>query len=185
MYGDDTDQDPLAFHNRSRYLNSGTVIGPASDLRLVYETAIRKVDEGRGIIGDQFVFAKIFGEQEYTREAHRRRVGGAGAHFREWMVEKFSWPGKSMIDTENLTIVAGRDYEFGMGLDYESSMFQVMTHSGNDIEFLCFNNSDVLGQAQTSDKTGPISLPSDILHSGNPFALPNGEAKEGRLISYH
>ena len=44
VYGADTDKEKEGFHNRPRYLNSGNVIGPAADVRAIYQYALQKVE---------------------------------------------------------------------------------------------------------------------------------------------
>lgn len=55
--------------NRPKYLNAGTVMGPAEDLMALYEEAMKRpqyhLQHGAD---DQYVLAEIFGEQEHTRE---------------------------------------------------------------------------------------------------------------------
>jgi hypothetical protein len=79
---------------RTRYLNSGYLIGPIRDMRRVLERAKDKLDEcidrhgasfddGHGFTdecyhgSDQSIFVEMFGEQEFQREAMRR-------HHRTW-----------------------------------------------------------------------------------------------------
>ncbi|KAL8686635.1 MAG: hypothetical protein Q9218_006967 [Villophora microphyllina] len=166
VYGPATDNDPDSFNNRPRFLNSGTIMGPAKDVRAVYEAAVAKVEkENRGTIGDQFVFAEIFGEQEYQREVQRQSTKSTGGKWYEWISNALGGdesPLSANQTIKNMTAVPGRRYEFGIGLDYESKMFQTMTHSAHDIEFFAHNDSSIV----------PHILETHPNLKGNPFAMP-------------
>ncbi|KAL9595531.1 MAG: hypothetical protein Q9219_006388 [cf. Caloplaca sp. 3 TL-2023] len=169
VYGPLTDSDPDGFQNRPRFLNSGTIMGPVKDVRAMYEIAVGKVEkENRGTIGDQFVFAEIFGEQEYQRESYRQSTQGTGGRWYEWLSNALGGSDPPVLANQtihNMTVVPGRRYELGIGLDYESRMFQTMTHSANDVAFITYNDSaafsDIL-ERHPNLKAGPFGLPSDL-----------------------
>ena len=171
VYGPETDKDPKAFLNRPRYLNSGTVIGPVKDIRDMYELAVHKVeDKGEGGLGDQFVFAEIFGEQEFQRETLRRSSQGTGGRWLDWISDKLGTsesPLSANITIKNMTTVPGQRYEYGIGLDYESRLFQTMTHSVDDITFIAYNTStDLLATHHSL----PLFLPHDLQTANPPFS---------------
>ncbi|KAL8896551.1 MAG: hypothetical protein Q9207_007657 [Kuettlingeria erythrocarpa] len=176
VYGPFTDNDPDGFLNRPRYLNSGAVMGPVKDVRAVYEVAVEKVEkENRGIIGDQFVFAEIFGEQEYQREMQRQSAQGTGGRWYEWLSSALGGSDSPLAANQtinNATIVPGRRYEFGIGLDYESNMFQTMTHSIDDVEFVTYNDTTIFPdiiEKHPNLKTTPFALPIDVQMAHGPF----------------
>ena len=168
IYGPQTDLDPDGFLNRPRYLNSGTVIGPVASVLAIYERALKKVeDDNRGAIGDQFVFAEIFGEQEVQRQALRRTSQGAGSRWLDWLSNALGTPDQFNGTMNNMTVVPGLRYEFGLGLDYESQLFQTMTHSASDVEFLSYNDSALLDHVHESHPHASsrlLRLPNDIRH---------------------
>ncbi|KAI4089456.1 MAG: hypothetical protein LQ344_005370 [Seirophora lacunosa] len=175
-YGPLTDTDSEGFLNRPRFLNSGTVMGPVKDVRAIYEVAVRKVEEeNRGTIGDQFVFAEIFGEQEYQRETQRQSTQGAGGRWYEWLSNALGASDSLLAANQtikNMTVVPGRRYEFGIGLDYESKMFQTMTHSANDVEFITYNDTALFPgiiEKHPNLKQTPFALPVDIQKAHGPF----------------
>ena len=194
-YGSDTDEDPKAFHNRPRFLNSGTVIGRVADVRAVYEAAIRKIEDNRGIIGDQFVFAEIFGEQEYQRETSRLNSQGAGGRWLDWISNALGTsesPLSANRTINNMTVVPGQNYEVGIGLDYGSRLFQTMTHSDGDVEFISYNDSSVISHVREkhpSLRSLSHWLPRDIQQSRLPYTYssPGNQSefrKEGLLLPY-
>ncbi len=194
-YGSDTDKDPEAFGNRPRFLNSGTLIGRVADVRKVYERAVHKVEEDRGSIGDQFVFAEIFGEQEYQRETLRQTSQGAGGRWLDWIANALGnsdSPLSANRTINNMTVIPGQSYEFGIGLDYESELFQTMTHSDGDVEFISYNDSSVMSHIQQKHppvRSKPFWLPIDIQRASPPFTYssPGNHSEDlidGILLPY-
>ena len=181
MYGPDTDEDPDAFHNRPRYLNSGNTIGRAKDVREVYELANHKIEShGGGGLGDQYIFGEIFGEQEFQRETLRRASRSPGWRWLDWLSGALATsdsPLSANITINNMTAVSGQRYEYSIGLDYESSLFQTMTHSENDVEFLSYNGST--GPASTHHSL-PLFLPQDLQTARSPlsYASPGNHTRE-------
>jgi hypothetical protein len=177
-WGPATDQDPAAFLNRPKYLNSGTVIGKAADLRMVYKQAVQKVEvEEKGQLGDQFVFAEIFGEQEYMREADRQSRLSAGARWREWVSEQLGLQSRNPLNTSifpaNVNTFC-EEFEFGIGLDYEAQLFQTLTHSHGDLEFLKYSNTTKLVEAQDLHRVNlrsEVQLSEDLQNIPGPFHL--------------
>ncbi|KAL8825443.1 MAG: hypothetical protein Q9170_007790 [Blastenia crenularia] len=197
VYGPLTDADSAEGHmNRPRFLNSGTIMGSVKDVRAIYEVAVEKVEkENRGIIGDQFVFAEIFGEQEYQREIQRQSQQGAGGRWYEWLSNALGGsdsPLSANQTIKNMTVVPGRRYEFGIGLDYESKMFQIMTHSVNDLAFVTYNDSasfPPLLEKHPNLKANPFALPVDVQLAHGPlwYSSPGNHSldqKNGILLPH-
>jgi hypothetical protein len=186
VYGAETDKDPHAFLNRPRYLNSGAIMGPAADIRAIYKVAIQKAEAGHGNFGDQYVFAEIFGEQEYQREVNRKSSQGTGGRWLDWLSGALGTPDSplsSNVTINNSTIKPGQNYEFFLGVDYESRLFQTMTHSAGDVEYVMYNDSDRLAQVQDkyeSLRAQPFSLPVDVQRADPPYsyASPGDESED-------
>lgn len=148
-WGAVTDTDPDGFSNRPKYLNSGAIIGSVSDVKALYQHAIFIAEtQMEGDLGDQFVLAKIFGEQEHQRNLIRQATtrGTAAHRWREWITHTIaSLPNRtnrSMVEDDDVPTPSSiEDDEFGVGLDYEMELFQTMTHSHYDVDFLRLNNS--------------------------------------------
>ena len=195
-YGPETDKDPEAFLNRPRFLNSGNVIGPVAAVQRIYEYAVEKVEkEGLGTLGDQFVFAEIFGEQEYQRETARQASQGAGGRWLEWVSATLGGSGSPLATNQtinNMTVVPGRNYEFGLGLDYGSELFQTMTHSWDDVEFIRYNDSEALEGIKAKHpalNSLPFNLPTDLQRIDDPFWFSSpgnhsNEPKDGILLPF-
>ena len=157
----DTDIDAARkdpYHSRPRWLNSGSIIGPAKDLRALFEATSDMVhNEGRPE-SDQWYHAKIFGIQEYART----------------MLEPH--PSLPLKDVTSPEIKPGQQTEFHIGLDYENAMFQSV---GFNDPYLTWWQHD--GSMDTArPKHSPIKsvhqfqLDQDLLTARRPFAAMNG-----------
>ncbi|KAF2138525.1 uncharacterized protein K452DRAFT_301059 [Aplosporella prunicola CBS 121167] len=162
-----------------KYLTSGTVMGPARDLRAIFSAAKMQGPDSNGNRDMQTMFATLFGEQQQAREQIRRENLGTAGRWREWLVQQVRgpWISSSRLDhATNMTIVPGRQYEYSMGLDNNGSLFQTMTpphtFSGN-IRFLRYNES-VLYNASDN-------FPSALDVHGSPFALSAGDAESAAI----
>ncbi len=176
-YGPETDRDPESYLHRPRFLNSGNVIGPAAAVRAIYKHAVQKVEEAkRGAIGDQFVFAEIFGEQEYQRETLRRDSQDTRGRFYDWVSNALGTselPLSANITMNNMTTIPGQRYEYSIGLDYGSRLFQTMTHSAADIVYMTYNSSAYLSSVQAAHPSVhglPFFLPPDLQKADPPLS---------------
>ena len=179
IYGPQTDKDPEGFANRPKYLNSGTVIGPVGDVRAIYRRAMEMVEDGRGILGDQFVFAEIFGEQEQQRTAVK---ASSKADSSKWLLHLSGMQStNSLTDyipapVQNASRSSESHFEFSIGLDYHSYLFQTLTHSIDDIEFINFTNTTTLLNAQSLrqiPKPQPLTFPPDLEQARPPYPSKN------------
>lgn len=69
-------------------------------------------------------------------------------------------------------MLPGQTYEYGLGLDYESQLFQTMTHSHGDIEFLYYNDPETLAHAREQYRIPapqPLLLPPEIQRAAPPI----------------
>lgn len=183
-YGPQTDQDPEGFNNRPRWLNSGNVIGTVAHVRDIYRCAIQKVDqEGRGDMGDQLVFAQIFGEQEYQRETQTIASASSWRNYITKTLGLSKSPLATNVTINNMTVTPGQRYEYSIGLDYESKLFQTMTHSIDDIAFVVYNSSEYLASVEAAYQalhSSPLYLPSDLQAADPPctYVSPGNRTEE-------
>ncbi|KAH7053339.1 hypothetical protein B0J12DRAFT_739444 [Macrophomina phaseolina] len=177
-----------------KFVNSGTVIGPAKDLRAIFKALMERSASPYGRQDLQHTLQTLFSEQEQARELIRRYNLGYTGRMLEW------WyglnPGERPLRKTNITVAPGKNYEFAMGLDYNSTLFQSMTppHSFNgDIDFIKSDAQvrDTYDSAYTTvnPKTGartfytsnpghndPIPLPDPLREQSSPYALPEKDA---------
>lgn len=181
VYGPDTDLSLEGFFNRPRYLNSGAVIGPVKDVRAIYQRAREKIEQGIGHAGDQFLFAEIFGEQEYYRQFYL--ASKPGRRFMNRWNDQHSGISDHSKRSSNIstnTRVPSIDpktqnVDFSIGIDYKSSLFQTMTHSGGDISFILQSNAATLSTLQKTHEIPnpkPLTPAPDLPHARPPFFDP-------------
>lgn len=184
-YGPETDRDKDHFFHRPRFLNSGTIMGSAADLRTIYKSALARAEK-QGWIGDQYIFSSIFGEQEFLRETLRQSSQGTGGRWLDYLASALGAPDSPLAANRtinNVTMVPGQRYEYGIGLDYESELFQTITHSVHDISFVTYNNSSTLSAIQETHpnlRPVPFNLPVDLQTAKEPYsyASTDGDREE-------
>jgi hypothetical protein len=173
IYGINTDVTNHTAEFRPRWLNSGAVMGILADVRLMYQTAAGRAQQHRREAYDeQEVMSRIFGEQEYVREKYRL------SYARNWFTRFAEAVG--ILDTVPISHIAagifrGERYEYGIGLDYKSELFFTTSYSGNDIEWLRFNESSTLSRVQANHhvpRESRLILPPDIAQLPNLVELP-------------
>lgn len=160
---------------RQRFLNSGYIIGPAKDMRTMFEAAWDMVEKwpnpdpnDNGSHGsdfmyhgsDQSVFNVMFGQQEFQREVMRRRHAS-------WS-KKNTNPKSAPINRIEGTLIgddilnppfthegmehfSDKRHEFGIGLDYFSQLGHQTANAESDGRFLLYNQSLEDIQHQTND----------------------------------
>lgn len=182
IYGPDTDNfidDPKnpSSRFRQRYLNSGTVMGSLAEMRKFYERSMFKFNENANFGSDQSIFAEIFGEQEYQREVIRLR------YLTRWQKWKMWWR-ESMYRTQEQTILDphpsrykmepanGAPYDYGIGLDYTSSLGQATVFAESDSEWVFFNDTTTIVEAydmMNISSPGAYEINEDVANSIPPF----------------
>jgi len=115
---------------RQRWLNAGFIIGPIKEMRALFERAQERAAANPDVQGhDQAVLADVWGEQEYSRESARSRSNAP------WKREdKVSVPADPPWKAFEPKI--WENYEFGIGLDYESSLAMPTVFSEYDSQWL-------------------------------------------------
>lgn len=210
LYGSNTDtvmgRNKYSSH-KQRYLNSGYIIGPVSDMRRLFARAWSKVEAlhsdqdlwDNGSHGsdfmyhgsDQSIFAEILGEQEYQREVMRRRHQLRSPLSR---TPPTYLEGTVISDILNPpfthqpgTPKPGKPDEFGIGLDYFSELGHQTVNTEEDIHYLTFSKSI---DEQLKERKGLFdcpsrvtgSLPEDVLNSN---AYPDREEEERQEYAWH
>lgn len=167
IYGQNTDTvmgRNKVSSSRQRFLNSGYIIGPARDMRRMFERAWEKIEhwpkhhpEDNGSHesdnmysgSDQAVFAVMFGEQEIQRERIHRR------HTPDWATKLGQGSSKAANTIEGTEVGSdilnppfthetmpeepGKSFEFGMGLDYFSDLGHQTVNSEWDGRFMQYD----------------------------------------------
>jgi hypothetical protein len=149
--------------NRPRWLNSGTIMGPAQDMRAMFAATMdmvrRKYDEGFEFRNsDQYYFQEMWAEQEIGRLM--RRDGKVEAPLVRGDV-------RGVIPD----IPKGIRTEFHVALDYESDVFQTSAAYTEYLTWMSFNHSTpVIDQAGgLTKRIDQMVLSEDIEISLPPF----------------
>ncbi|KAJ5354730.1 hypothetical protein N7541_005774 [Penicillium brevicompactum] len=169
VYGWKTDDDDDSSFNRPRWLNPGAVIGQAADLRLIYDEVLREVGQRSTKTGDYKALTQIYGRQEVIRELERRRTVNG---FKDWMYQMVGISDASNLTGITLRLEAGRRYEYGIGVDFESQLFFNQMMSRKDVEWVKFNNNTKMSMLQAQHgvpREHRLLLPHDVAALPNPF----------------
>ncbi|CZT45963.1 uncharacterized protein RSE6_06325 [Rhynchosporium secalis] len=175
VYGPKIDHHVEAKSNSPRYMASGMVTGRVADLRPIYKHASEILEfEDDGKKGSQYVFSQIFGEQEYARTLSLSAAGANVPTWRNWFSSLISRPIDPSITPPNITLAPNQNHEFGIGLDYLSSVFQVMENSVEDIQVVRFDDQSAMTVPSrigtASYKIKHVHLPKDLSMIPPPFA---------------
>jgi hypothetical protein len=170
IYGEETDKHIEGKYNRPSYMSSSMVIGHVSDLRPIYKEATELLQVHNKKHSSQNIFSKMFGEQEAARQIYAASQSQKkSSHWSPWLPSRQSQT--SLIP--NITLAQDKNYEFGIDLDYRSSLFQVMNNSVKDIRFITFNHPSIIASSaklSASTFAKPISLPPDLMIAPPPYS---------------
>ncbi|KFY23695.1 hypothetical protein V493_05677 [Pseudogymnoascus sp. VKM F-4281 (FW-2241)] len=179
VYGPNTDEPPGNSNYRPRYLYSPNMIGRAGDLRGMMQYMQLKLDTRTSKTSTQYILSEIFGDQELKREKVRRDSLNPLSAFKEWLIRKSHKNGQTLLSIDKLDLAntgstKNNNPDFGIGLDYSSSIFQVLDNSVDDIQFVTFNHPTIVNspsRISASDFSHPIHLPKDLNSTTSPFKL--------------
>ena len=172
---DDTWEDvqtkATPYSSRPRWLNSGSIMGPVRDVRMMYETVAHLLKAHHTSNSDQFYFAEIWGYQEYAR-----------------LLQQPNFTIPEQYNTPDLNeVLGGASYaEYHMTLDYENSMFQPIGFFDPFVSFIQFDGTIQSGRPK--DAPIPYSdvqeLAHDISESRPPLealVLPKKNEGQGNI----
>ncbi|KAJ5179532.1 hypothetical protein N7492_002742 [Penicillium capsulatum] len=117
-------------HNTPRWLNSGTIIGPARDMRRMFAATARRIQETYNpdeefSDSDQKYMSDVWGEQEYVRTVKAHQHFFHGHTNPEDLI-----PDDGIKDKIIPAYDESKETEFHIGVDHRSALFQ--TRAGSD-----------------------------------------------------
>ncbi|KIM99343.1 hypothetical protein OIDMADRAFT_181660 [Oidiodendron maius Zn] len=156
-------------HNQPRWLNSGTIIGPVGDMRLMFAATMERIridydpnyDHSES---DQMYMSDIWGDQEYARAVRELKL-------KQKETDSEPIPVGGPPDRFLSVLSPRQRTEYHIAIEYESALFQ--TRSGYD-DFLDFPVFDgpgytTLVERDTSGQPGfvpyTIKIPADVVAS--------------------
>ncbi|GAO17203.1 hypothetical protein UVI_02057550 [Ustilaginoidea virens] len=156
-FGPDGGPDDF-FSADPRWLNSGTIMGPVSDVRRVVDATMEEIEATYNKTfwqsdSDQYYMANVWGRQEYWR---RRSwiVGSQGGDAGDQEAAQASgWPSSARVIPEKRR--GSQEIEMHMAIEYESSLFQTM-----------FGNEPFLGHLEYSRENETANVTMDLLGQG-------------------
>ncbi|KAF7554931.1 hypothetical protein G7Z17_g2556 [Cylindrodendrum hubeiense] len=155
IYGPETETNATSYeHWRPRFLNGGTYMGPAGDVRRMFRRALDKFENGIGqgyhLYSEQGITAEILGEQETWRNWQRRHNESGDA-------------AETMIQDH---------FEFHIGLDYEQELSLPTCHSDFQGQIVAMNNRTAIDTFSAELGIIPTrvqEIPDDIKQGRNPL----------------
>ncbi|KPI34766.1 uncharacterized protein AB675_38 [Cyphellophora attinorum] len=165
-FGPDTDHG-RAMHNRPRWLNSGTVMGPARELKDVFERALEQNKHRHVTDSDQFYFSHVFGLQSYARRVHKfeddRARGCDVAADQEFLL-----PADVDAKKKDIPKIKGERTEYHIGLDWSSDIFQTAGFYADYLTWIRHNSTSLYVQetAKEGNYHHHFSLPTDLIGNG-------------------
>lgn len=157
-FGPET-SSPLQSRSQPRWLNSGTIMGPARDLKDLFEATLAEIDANHTTDSDQFYLAEIFGKQEFARLQQKSDL------LEQYKAVRYGdeLGDPSLQFTRSDANTAGLRTEYHIGIDYESKMFQTLAFWKQYLTWM--RPSDSWSGTSLVHNPYALRLPADILES--------------------
>ena len=167
-----------------RWLNSGTIMGPASDLIALFRATLDVINTHYTVDSDQYYLAEIYGMQEYARllqnedqMRHYDSVRYGYANPNNSKPEEANIP--QWIEPDKPTIGDNETTEYHIGIDYESGMFQTLAFWKQYLTWMRPSDSWVptrdLQPPAGSQSYYQFWLPADVGQSMQPYATVSAD----------
>jgi len=176
VYGRDTGNDVQ--HTPAKYLDSKMLMGPAEDLRLLYETAVKVFEEKKSPQATvQSVMASIFAEQQMARNSqHRRFMKVLPSKWLDYFGGLAAEVGSDELEQIfNTTLGETSRHEFKIGIDYTHTLFQPLGDSAPDelIPLIHDSSIDPSQFHHSGMPTPSLTIPSALQQANLPFWTPD------------
>ncbi|KAF2020899.1 hypothetical protein BU24DRAFT_382910 [Aaosphaeria arxii CBS 175.79] len=177
IYGERTGQEKAL--TPAKYLDSHMFIGPAKDVRALFEAALKNFDGRHSSLGTaQSVFAAMFGEQQLARDnsmsgSSQSQSASTGTEPKAstWL----NWFGGPITTSDERTKRAdnagAEQYEFSIGLDYGHILFQPFSYNAEEelVPLPHDNSTDLSLYHRQGTPTPPLHLPTALERAIPPF----------------
>ena len=166
-------------NNDPKWLNSGTIIGPAQDLKEFLQATLDLIHEDPSVTSDQYYMAQLFGLQEFARLSHNQ------TRMHEFRDTRYNVELEHPDDTGLMrfepSIKADVKTEYHILIDGESSLFQTLAFWKQYLTFMTPSHSwyPMRNGTNMTDPTifNPYhaEIPSDIEDSTKPLNLSSND----------
>lgn len=162
----------------ARYLNSRVVIGPAKDMKFLFDEALKKYEKTNSNKQTvQSVLTTMFAEQQLRRDAILIQDKSATWKLREWVgrTGEEELAAEHRLKAANITYRPDKKYEFSIGLDYTHTLFQPLIYTTLDelLPLIHDNSTNLSKYRHPNTLTPHLSLPPALGASKLPFWSSN------------
>lgn len=158
--------------NMPRWLNSGTIMGPLSDMQDMFRATLEQVTKHYSTDSDQFYFANVWGYQEYARLAHdpsRLQSQMEMIDAMERWEDPTTMPHRSPADLE-----PGERSDYHIAIDYLSSLFQTLAFYKRYLTFMRADHSWIPSTSSPDPHAGSsrygFTVPEDLAAAPPPYS---------------
>ncbi|KAI4624596.1 hypothetical protein J4E83_004272 [Alternaria metachromatica] len=161
----------------AKFIHSKMVMGPASDLKMLYQFALEKFMEGRSQSQTvQSVFATLFAEQQLGRDAEEVASKHTGTKVKEYLTGRASTSeAKRRLERASAEFSNTTRHEFSVGLDYTHALFQPLDYCVEDelVPILHDNSTDLSQYSHFDPDPRYLTLPIALNETKTPFWRPD------------
>ncbi|KAF1911187.1 hypothetical protein BDU57DRAFT_524953 [Ampelomyces quisqualis] len=171
LYGKEKDFDIA--DRPVRYLNAKVLMGPAKDLKVLYQVAAEKLHLKHGQSQTiQSIFTTLFGEQQLIRNAvmKNRTINNSPVTKLKYFLGGKKAKLQSQAERESMNTQTKR-HEFSIGLDYTHTLFQPFAYCNKDelLPLLHRNSTDLSKYQHSTSWSKHLDLPAPLHESSPPF----------------
>lgn len=160
------DPNPIASIPNAQSLNVGSMIGPAMDIRALFNRVAAKLEHSTNAVTAQTVFKEVFSQQEIRREAFRQQSWSGSRRTWGSLAKVLGFTG-TVIDGDIDSVDEDEVYEFGITVDDQNELGLSAGRSADAVEWTQHN-------AVSSSVGSTPPLPVDIAQSMPPFWTTSG-----------
>ncbi|CAN9165846.1 unnamed protein product [Alternaria alternata] len=161
----------------AKFIHSKMVMGPASDLKILYQAALEKFMEARSQSQTvQSVFATLFAEQQLRRDAEEVASKHTSAKVKDFITGRASKSeAERRLERANTELSNTTRHEFSIGLDYTHALFQPLEYCVEDelVPLLHDDSSDLSQYSRFDSNSQYLSLPTALNETKPPFWRPD------------
>ena len=156
----------------AKFLSSKMVMGPAADMRMLYQAALEKFAEARSQSQTvQSVFATLFAEQQLQRDVVEVENKHATTRLRDYITGRTRRTGaEERLERGGAELSNSTRHEYSMGLDYTHTLFQPTAYcTNNELVPLVHDGSTDLSRYSHAPNAQQLSLPPALNETRPPF----------------